>query len=152
MLTAVAVVTDSIVVVIGEGMSLALFRDISAAMLELRATSLGLTVLEVEARTGAMKVLNVVMVESLLVVVDEDTVLDGVVVEVTVTIDGVDVDGVIVIITTWVEVVGGFCVTKTVVVKGEMVVVSSERVAIDVCETILADVGVIEDVVLTLSL
>lgn len=100
MLTSVAVVTDSIVVAIGEGMSLALFRDISAAMLELRAAWLGLRVLGVVAGTGAMKVLNVVMVDSMLVVVVEDSVLEGVVVDVTVTIDGVDVDGVIVIITT----------------------------------------------------
>lgn len=150
-LTAVAVVTEKMVVVTGEGMSLALFREISAAMLELRATSLGLRVLEVVAETGAMKVLNVVTVESVLVI-DEDSVPDCVVVEVTVTIDGVDVDGVIVIITTCVEVVGGVCVTKIVVVKGETVVVSSERVAIDVCETSLANVGANDEVVVTLSL
>lgn len=84
------VVMDVRVVASGDGMRSLLMRDSSAAMLELRATSLGLRVVVVES--GAVVV---VLVDELV-----DSMLDAVEVEVTVTINGVDVDGVRVVMTT----------------------------------------------------
>lgn len=75
--------------------------------------------------------------EAVVVVIEEDSELDAVVVDVTVRINEVDVDGSRVEMASGVAAVDGLSVMVTVVVRGEIVVVCSERVWIDVCADML---------------